>query len=121
MFELTIDGQVYQFNFGFGFAKEINKTRQTDIESMRGIKEDVGLSYAIAKIASGDIVTLVDVLFIANRGKTPRVTTKILEEYIDDEKTDIDELFDMVLDFFGKTNATKRQAKMVLGALNTEE
>lgn len=118
MFELTINDAVYEFNFGIGFVREINKTAQT--ESINGIKEDIGLSVAIAEIATGDIVALVDVLNLANKGRTPRVTQKALEKYVEDENTDIDKLFDMVLDFFGKANATKRQAKRVLEAIKTE-
>ena len=65
-------------------------------------------------------MALVDVLNLANKGKTPRVTQKALEEYIENEDTDIDDLFDQVMGFFGKSNATKRQTKQILEAIKTE-
>ena len=47
-------------------------------------------------------------LDMANKNNEPRVTRDLLDTYIDDEETDIDALFDKVLDFLEKTNATKK-------------
>ena len=69
MFELTINGTVYEFNFGIGFVKEINKMVQKPVDGVPGIKEDMGLTFAIAKIIDGDVVTLINVLDMANKGK----------------------------------------------------
>ncbi len=89
MFELTINGTVYEFNFGIGFVKEINKMVQKPVDGVPGIKEDMGLTFAIAKIIDGDVVTLINVLDMANKGKDPRITKAMLEEYVDDEDTDM--------------------------------
>lgn len=106
--ELTINGQVYEFKFGIGFIKRVNGTAQTLVDGMPGMKEDVGLAYMITKVMNGDAIALADMLLAANAGFTPRVTMNALEDYIDDEGTDIDALFDEVLDFLSKANATKR-------------
>ena len=47
MFELTINGTVYQFNFGIGFVRDINKRIQKPVEGVTGVKEDVGLAFTV--------------------------------------------------------------------------
>lgn len=42
MMELTINGQVYQFNFGMGFLREANKTVSEKINNATDKKKDVG-------------------------------------------------------------------------------
>ncbi|MGI6168291.1 MAG: tail assembly chaperone [Christensenellales bacterium] len=117
MFELNILGTTYEFNFGIGFVKEINKTYQRPIDGMPGAKEDVGLSVKIAQVLSGDVPVLIDVLERANKGKDPRITAEILEKYVDDEDTDIDVLFDKVIGFFEKSNSCKRVTKNMKEAM----
>lgn len=106
--ELTIGGTVYQFKFGMGFLKSINKEYTTSVEGVPGAKKEVGLRYAVINLMDGDIKTLIHVLDLGNAGFSPRITVKDIEEYIDDEDTDIDALFDQVLDFLGRANATKK-------------
>lgn len=107
MFELTINGQVYQFRFGFGFLKEINKQVSVPVKNMPGVSQNVGLRWAIARIMDGDLEALVEVLDVANKGQNPRLTRGTLEAYVEDASTDIDQLFTDVLDFFGKSNCTR--------------
>lgn len=106
MMELTIDGQVYQFNFGMGFLREANKT--VSEKNNAGVKKDVGATYMIAGIIDGDPEDLVNVLDLANKGQEPRVTRILLDSYIESPETDIDQLFDDVLGFLEKANVTKR-------------
>ena len=106
MFELTIKDVVYQFKFGIGFVREINKRVTKEIEGTTA-KQELGLQYAIAGIIDEDAVALVDVLDLANKTEKPRVTRNQLEAYIEDEDTDIEEVFDTVIDFFGKANVTR--------------
>ena len=110
MFELTINGTVYPFNFGIGFVRDVNKMIQKPIDGFPDAKEDVGVAYKIAQISSGDVLALIDVLDAANKGREPRITKKQLEEYIEDDGTDIDKLFADTLSFFKKANATRRVA-----------
>ena len=63
---------------------------------------------AVAGIVDGDVESLVDVLDLANKGRDPRATKTVLDSYIDDPDTDIDKLFEDVMDFLKKTNATRK-------------
>lgn len=107
MLELTIKGEVYQFKFGMGFMREINKRLGKPIDGIPGEKENVGMQFRIAGVISRDPEALVDVLETANKGFKPRVTKEILDNYIDDEVEDIEKLFDTVIDFLKQANATK--------------
>lgn len=121
MFELTIDGTVYQFKFGIGFIKDMSKTAQRPVDGVPGKMEDVGLTLAIGRIMDGDVLGLIDVLFAANKGFDPRITKEKLENYIENDETDIDALFKDVLDFFEKANATKKVTKNLLEAVAREK
>lgn len=108
MMELTINGTVYEFNFGMGFLREINKSVQTPVDGLKGVDKNIGLQFTVASIIDGDVEALVDALDIANKGMNPRLTRQTLDAYIDDADTDIDGLFSMVIDFLSKANATKK-------------
>ena len=116
MFELTINGAVYQFKFGMGFLKEINKVYQKPIDGVPNAKENIGLQMHVVGIQSGGCEYLVEVLDAANKGQNPRVTKALLEQYIDDCE-DIDKLFDDVLDFLKRANATKTVTMKILEEL----
>nr|DAY53265.1 MAG TPA: tail assembly chaperone [Caudoviricetes sp.] len=106
--ELTINGQVYQFNFGMGFMREMNKKVSMPVDGVKDAKKNIGLRYAVAGIVDGDVEALEDLLLVANKGQNPRVTTEILDEYIDDSDTDIDQLFEDTMGFLKNANATKK-------------
>ena len=108
MMELTINGTVYEFNFGMGFLREINKRVQTPVDGLKGVDKNIGLQFTVASIIDGDVEALVDALDIANKGMSPRLTRQALDAYIDDPGTDIDGLFTMVIDFLSKANATNK-------------
>lgn len=121
MMELTINGQVYQFNFGMGFLREINKQTNVPIDGVPGVKKDVGFRYALMNLMDGDPEALVNILDVANKGQNPRVTRNLLDGYIDDENTDIDELTDTVMGFLKSANATKRTTKELVDAVEKEK
>lgn len=106
--ELTINGQVYSFKFNFGFLQALNKTVMIPVDGIKGVTKPGGLGLSIASLYSGDVEELVNVLDFANKGQEPRVTRNTLIEYIDSPETDIDKLFDTVLDFLARSNATKK-------------
>lgn len=108
MFELTINGVVYQFCFNMGFLREINKRVSIPVDGVPNIKQNVGLRHTIGKVLDGDVEALVEILHAANRKQDPRITVDALDAYVDDEETNIDELFKMVLDFLEKSNATRK-------------
>lgn len=121
MFEITIKGQVYNLNFGMGFLRAINKTVSIPVEGMPGIKKDIGLRYTVMKLYDGDIDTLESVIDLANKGQDTRVTRALLDEFIEDEETDIEAVFEMVMDFLSKANATKKESLDVLNTIAAEK
>ena len=62
----------------------------------------------IAGIYDGNVEDLVNTLDLANKGLEPRVTKALLDSFIDDPNTDIDQLFEDTLDFLKKANATRK-------------
>lgn len=108
MLELTINDTVYQFHFGMGFLRDINKKVSVTVNELGGVTKNVGLQYLVAGVADGEVESLVDLLDSANKGQTPRVTRDLLDRYVDDPNTDIDHLFSEVLDFLAQANATKK-------------
>ena len=121
MFELTINGQVYQFNFGMGFMREINKTIGRPVDGMPDVKKNVGARFKFAGLFDGDLEDLVDILETANKGQSPRVTRALLDSYIDNECEDVDVLFKDVMDFLESANATKKTMAALKEAVEAEK
>lgn len=121
MFELTMNEQVYQFNFGMGFMREINKKIGIPVDGLPNVKKNIGLQYYVAMVIDKDVEALVDILDTANKGMNPRITREVLDAYIDDPDTDIDALFDEVIDFLKQTNATKNVTMKLLEAVEKEK
>ena len=114
MFELTINGVVYQFNFGMGFMRTINKKVVQPVDDLKDVKQNIGLRYNVLCLIGRDIEALVDVLIAANTGMNPRVSSALLDAYIDSPDTDIEKLFEDVLDFLKNANATKSATMAVV-------
>ena len=95
--ELIINEKVYNFKFG------------------------IGLETLIPNLLTGNTVTLSDCLFVANMTEKPRITQDQLDNYIDDEETNIDSLFDDVLEELKKSNATKKKAEKLLENYQKEQ
>ena len=111
MYELQINGTTYEFNFGMGFMRGINKTIAVPVENIKGKTKDIGLQYKVAEMLDGDLDALEDVLLVANKGFLPRLERTELDKHIEDGNTDIDELFDTVLGFLESANATKKTTR----------
>ena len=112
MFELTIKDTVYPFNFGIGFVRDISKKQQAKNEE--GVLVDVGLQYAVLNLVDEDPIEVVNILELANKTEKPRVSKKDLEDYIQDEDTDLEALCKDILDFFVSHNATKKKTTAAL-------
>lgn len=119
--ELTINEKVYQFNFGMGFLRDVNKRVNIPVDGLPGVKENVGLRYTVGMLVANDVETLVEVLDIANKGQQPRATKADIDSYIDDPETDIDKLFADVLDFLRTSNATRKTVREVLEAFEARK
>ena len=120
MMELTINGNVFAFNFGMGFLREINKTVTAPVDGMKNVEQNIGLRYKVLNLLDYDLEALVEVLFAANKGQSPRVTRDAIDNYIDNECEDIDALFAEVLDFLKRANATKKATAAVIEAAEKE-
>lgn len=112
--DLTINGTQYTFNAGMGFLRDINKTSTAKSE---GITQNVGLRVAIAELLNGDVEALENVLIMANKNCVPRIDEKTLDAYFEDKDTDIDWVFDTVIDFLSKSNATRKAMTLVKEAI----
>lgn len=107
--ELTICGNVYEFNFGIGFMREINKEIRAVVPGVEGnVKRDLGLKYRISELFDGDIEALIHILDVANKGCEPRLVRTVLEKHIEDPDTDIEGLFETVKGFLSKANCCKQ-------------
>ena len=109
-FELMMNGQPYEFIFGMGFLKTINAKATTKVPNSN-YSINTGLKFIMAQVIDRDVEALAEVLMTANAGCTPRLKQKDLYEFLEAEDTDIEKVFDTVIDFFGKANATKTTYK----------
>lgn len=114
MYELQINQSTYEFNFGLGFMRALNKTISVPVENIKGKTKEIGMQYKIAEVIDGDIEALEDVLLTANQRFSPRLERSELDKHIEDENTDIDELFEKVLGFLKSANATKKTTREIL-------
>lgn len=121
MFELTIENQVYRFNFGMGFMRKVNGNVAIPVDGLPNVKKNIGLQYAVAGIIDNDLEILVDVLDAANEGFSPRVTRAQLDAFIDNPETDIDALFAKVLDFLSNANATRKITKTMVDEVEKQK
>lgn len=109
--ELTIENKTYNFRFGIGFVRYLDG--KSSIEQ-NGVQFGIGMETLIPNLLTGNTVTLADCLFVANRTENPRITQEQLDNYIDNENTNIDDLFDDVLKELKKSNAAKKKAEMLM-------
>lgn len=121
MNELTINGEVYSFKFGFGFIRKIGGEYQVPVAGIPGAKKDAGLFLAIANVYDGDLITLVKVLDVANEGQKPRITRAKLEEYLEDENTDVQDVIDTVMGFLSRANCCKKIVDQVMEVAREQE
>lgn len=108
---IEIDGVEYPLNFGMAFLRDIDGTMKVKDDS--GVMRKVGFQNAVAGLIDGDPESLVDIILTAAKGQSPRLTKDILEAHIDDESTDIDALYEDVLDFLLKSNACRKKAQQI--------
>lgn len=121
MYELEINGQAVPFNFGIGFLRDINKTVSAPVDGLKDVKQNIGLRYMVARLLDGDVEALVDVLEVANKGCDPRITKIALDTFVDNETTDIEEVFEKVLGFLKTANATKKATFAVIENVEKEK
>ena len=104
-----------------GFLRDINKKICTPVDGLKDVNKNIGLQYTVASVIDGDPEALVDLLEAANKGFSPRVSRNLLDSYIDDDETDIDDLFKTVIDFLKSANATKKAVVAMLEEIEKEK
>lgn len=106
--ELTINGKEYSFKFGVKFVRELDKTIKIE---QKGIEFGMGLAgKVLPELLTGNVNTLANILFLANRTETPKLSQNEIDDYIDDCE-DIEALFDLVTDEIKESNAGKLATK----------
>lgn len=118
--ELTINGKVYQFKASIAFMRLANNLVEEKINNTNS-SQKVGLKYLIAGLIDGDVEQLINALDFMNTGFEQRLTRKEIEDFIDDENVNIDDIFEMVLDFLSKANVSKRTYNALMEQVNREK
>lgn len=117
--ELIINENVYNFRFGIGFVRYLDGKASVKQD---GVTFGIGLETLLPNLLSKNTVTLVDCLIAANRTEKITVTQDILDKYIDDDSTDIDQVFEDVIEELKKSNASKlKTAKIIEDIKKNEE
>lgn len=118
MFELTINGEIYKFNFGMGFLKEIQAQQH---QEYNGAKLEVGLRFAILGLVQGDPVSLWNILNLGNKyaQDSLRLNLAVFESFMDGMEDD--SVFETVLDFLAQKGCTRKLTRKVLSDLNQEQ
>lgn len=106
--ELTINDKEYNFIFGFGFIREMNR-RYSVVE--QGMTMKLGLDSTLVNFFNEDIETLIEMLKVANQTESPRVAEKDLISLVDEMGSE--KLFDLVLDELKKSEFTKKKTLTV--------
>lgn len=106
--ELTINGKVYKFKASIAFMRAANKLKK-DKEGV-----EYGLRYLIAGLIDGDIESLINAIDLMNLNMDERITKKEIEDFIEDEATDIDKVFEDVIDFLSKANVSKKTYSLLM-------
>lgn len=111
--EITFKNKTYKMKAGMGFLREITKTT---IQETNGVQVALGLeTAAVQMIELQDVPTLAMVLDLLNKhAGGPRLTSRDIDEFLEDEDTDLDALFAEVIDFLSKANVCKAKMKTVL-------
>lgn len=121
MFELKLGEVEYPLNFGIGFLRDINKTVKAKIQGWNGVTQDVGFRYHLANMLEGSYDSLEEIILCGNKGKEPKITREILDNYFEDENTNNDEIFEKVLDFLQNAVVTKKLALELGGVAKKQE
>lgn len=110
--ELEIYGKIYPLRFGMGFLRTIDKLVQREVQP--GITEDMGFQMKMAQLIDGSLTALEDVILIANRSESPRLSAQELERWMEDENTDLQEVLKNVVGFLSTSNVCKMQVNHLL-------
>lgn len=121
MADIVINGTSYPLKFGMKFLRDVNKRESVPVDGMPGVEQHVGVRWMIAEIMDRSIEALADAIFTANRTETPRLDLSTIDEFLADENTDIEQVFEDVLSFFEKANVTAKTFQDVKKAVDIQK
>ena len=120
MYTREINGKIYEFKFGIGFVRDIDKTQTTKGDD--GNQQKVGLVYAIAGLMDGDFEKLIDCLMLGNKyAAGERLERKTIEEWLESDGVDLEQECRDLLDFFETSNFTRRKMSDLKETLQKNE
>lgn len=120
MYTREIGGKIYEFKFGIGFARDIDKMQV--VKGDDGLQKKVGMTYAIAGLMDGDFEKLIDCLMAGNKyAGGERLDRKAVEEWLESEDVDIDQECKDLLDFLETSGFTRRRIKNIKEAVEKNE
>lgn len=120
MYTREINGKIYEFKFGIGFVRDIDKTQMTKGDD--GNQQKVGLVYAIAGLMDGDFEKLIDCLMLGNKyAAGERLERKTIEEWLESDGVDLEQECRDLLDFFETSNFTRRKMSDLKETLEKNE
>ena len=120
MYTREINGKIYEFKFGIGFVRDIDKTQTTKGDD--GNQQKVGLVYAIAGLMDGDFEKLIDCLMLGNKyAAGERLERKTIEEWLESDGVDLEQECRDLLDFFETSNFTRRKMSDLKETLEKNE
>lgn len=115
--DIVINGVSYPLRFGMKFLREVDKRITVPVPNMPGVTEDAGLRYMIADIMDGSVEQLASAIFTASKAENPTLTMPAIEAFLEDENTDIDQVFEDILNFFATANVTKKTYRNMVEAM----
>ena len=108
MYDIEVDGTSYPLKFGMAFLRSMDNRVLAPIEGSAGQTKGIGFRQAVVDLIDSRPDTLVEVIYTANKTEKPKMNKHDLEAYLEDDDTDIDALFEQVLDFLEGSNVTRR-------------
>ena len=112
---IKVNGTEYDLNFGVAFIRELDKIDGIKANLTADQKANFGMAMKIVspQIDMGSMAALSDVLYCAAWDNKQRPSRKIIDEYLDDSKTDLTRLFKEVQTEFKKSNSIQAELKVV--------
>ena len=106
--KLKVGSKNYDLNFGVGFVRNLDNYYGM---SVQGMSFGMGLTKALSGLRVYDPASLSEVLYIATWADATRPTQEAIDRVLEDDNTDIEKLFDGVMNELATANATKIAVK----------
>lgn len=112
---IKINGTEYDLNFGIAFIREMDQIDGIEAQLAAGQIQNFGMAMKVIgpKIQMGSVTALSDVLYCATWGNKKRPSRKLIDEFLEDDKTNLAELFKEVQAEFKKSNLIQAELKAV--------